>query len=257
MPFYIAEYLADTQHLNSEENSAYLLLLFAMWRQGGQLENDARKLARIARINPRRWHLVAPEVMAFFDDDGSFITQRRLLREYEKAMSKSEKRSASGMAGARAKALKRKEMDQANGERSLKHSLDTRYKILEREKETRAEASEAFEAWWGAYPNRVGKDAAKRAYASALQSGADPDEMLRAVERYRLGKPSGQAWANPATWLNNRRWTDEPLAPEDQPGRRSTIKQRIRDAFLRSEGFETAPLDDDDGMRIDLTATRS
>lgn len=130
MQLYIADYMGDTQHLTTEQHGAYLLLLMTMWRHGGRLPNDASKLARIARVSPRRWHLVAPEVMPFFIVDGSDITQKRLGEEYQKATSISEKRSVNGKAGGDAKALKNKEQAVANAIVLPEHSQipDTRTK---------------------------------------------------------------------------------------------------------------------------------
>lgn len=122
MQFYVADYLGDTQHLTTEQHGAYLLLLMAMWRTEGKLPNDAGKLARIARVGLRRWHVVAKEVMPFFEIDGDFITQKRLVEERKKAVSISEKRSASGKLGGRAKSLKNNDTDLANAKQMHKHS---------------------------------------------------------------------------------------------------------------------------------------
>jgi len=130
MQLYVADYMGDTQHLTTEQHGAYLLLLMTMWRHGGRLPNDASKLARIARVNLRRWHSVSPEVMAFFTVEGDAITQKRLSEEYQKATSISEKRSASGKAGGEAKALKSKQQGLANAIVLPQHSQipDTRSK---------------------------------------------------------------------------------------------------------------------------------
>lgn len=122
MQFYVADYLGDTQHLTTEQHGAYLLLLMAMWRSEGKLPNDTGKLARIARVGLRRWHIVAKEVMPFFEVDGDFITQKRLVEEHKKAVSISEKRSASGKLGGRAKSLKNNDTDEANAKQMYKHS---------------------------------------------------------------------------------------------------------------------------------------
>jgi uncharacterized protein YdaU (DUF1376 family) len=122
MQLYVADYLGDTQHLTTEQHGAYLLILMAMWRHGGKLPNDETKLARIARVSARRWHLVAADIMDFFDVEGDEITQKRLVEEYQKCASISEKRSVIGKRGGDAKALKSKESGLAKAKQLLKHS---------------------------------------------------------------------------------------------------------------------------------------
>ena len=114
MQFYPGDYLADTQHLTTEQHGAYLLILMAMWTQGGALPNDEKKLARIAGVATRRWHVVGPDVVDLLTVEGDQITQKRLQRERQKADSKSEKRSVSGAKGGRSKSLKNKEPALAN-----------------------------------------------------------------------------------------------------------------------------------------------
>jgi len=64
-----------------------------------------------------------------------------------------------------------------------------------------------FEAFWRAYPRKVGKLAAERAYGKARKL-ATAEELLAGVARYR--KPSYADWCHPTTWLNQGRWLDEP-----------------------------------------------
>lgn len=124
MQLYVADYLADTQHLTTEQHGAYLLLLMTMWRNAGSLPNDEKKLARIAHVSLKRWHIIAGDVMAFFDITDDRITQKRLSEELQKAVSKSEKRKTSGSLGGKAKSLKNNEQGLANASVLLKHSSE-------------------------------------------------------------------------------------------------------------------------------------
>jgi uncharacterized protein YdaU (DUF1376 family) len=45
MQFHIAEYLADTSHLTTEEHGAYLLLIFNYWQRGNYRSLDSRSVA--------------------------------------------------------------------------------------------------------------------------------------------------------------------------------------------------------------------
>ena len=114
MQLYVGDYLADTLDLTCEEHGAYLLLLMTMWRNGGKLPNDTRKLARVTRLSAKKWGAVWAEIGRFFDDDGEHITNARLTKEYQKAASKSESRADAGSKGGAAKALKYKERHVAN-----------------------------------------------------------------------------------------------------------------------------------------------
>jgi hypothetical protein len=68
-----------------------------------------------------------------------------------------------------------------------------------------------WSAFWAAYPRRVGKGQARRAWAKAIRT-ADPADIITGAERYaeqRAGQDA-QFTAHPATWLNGERWTDQP-----------------------------------------------
>ena len=72
----------------------------------------------------------------------------------------------------------------------------------------------AFDRFWVAYPRHQGKEAARKAWAKIRPDDALLAEMLAALERQRASdqwrKDGGQFIPLPATWLNGRRWEDEP-----------------------------------------------
>jgi hypothetical protein len=70
-----------------------------------------------------------------------------------------------------------------------------------------------FDAFWAEVPRKVGKEAARKAYASALKK-TDAATIFDGICRYakeRAGKDE-QYTAHPASWLNAGRWDDAPRA---------------------------------------------
>jgi uncharacterized protein YdaU (DUF1376 family) len=113
--FFVGDHLASTAHFTTEEQGAYLLILFAMWQQDDcSLPNDQTMLARIARADARRWKEIGPNVMAKLAVEGDRVTQRRLREEHQNAIALSGKRKRSGREGGRSKALRNKEAAIAN-----------------------------------------------------------------------------------------------------------------------------------------------
>ena len=122
MPFYPGDYLGDTMHLTLEQHGAYVKLMLCMWRTGGWLEDDPKKICQILSITKGRWAKLKPSIERFFIyQDGKF-SQQRLLKEREKAREKSAKNSSSGKLGAEAKRRKYKETDLANAKDSPKRN---------------------------------------------------------------------------------------------------------------------------------------
>lgn len=70
---------------------------------------------------------------------------------------------------------------------------------------------QAFDQFWHRYPHKVGKQDAAKAFAAAMKRGGVTLEvMLAALDRYIRAKPPDRAWCNPATWLRQGRWEDDP-----------------------------------------------
>jgi uncharacterized protein YdaU (DUF1376 family) len=94
MPFWTDAYLADTQHLTTEEHGAYLLLLFQAWRSHDcSLADDDDMLSRQAGVSIAKWKAMKPIIMSFWklDKRRKRWVQKRLKIEREKATVKKAK----------------------------------------------------------------------------------------------------------------------------------------------------------------------
>lgn len=96
-------------------------------------------------------------------------------------------------------------------------------------KRARTTGNEDFDAFWAAYPRKVDKQDALRAYAKAL-AVVDAATLLAAAKAhaayYAKAGRDAENIPHAATWLNKRRWDDE-LGPEHVP--------RDPEQFLRDE----------------------
>lgn len=67
-----------------------------------------------------------------------------------------------------------------------------------------------FEIFWSAYPTKVGKQPARKAFGKVK---VPVETLVAAIERQKCSsqwsKDGGQYIPNPATWLNQCRWEDE------------------------------------------------
>lgn len=102
---------------------------------------------------------------------------------------------------------------------------------------TRASEVDQFDEFWRAYPKKVDKAAARKAFARLVKAGADPATITAGAERYR-------AWAaaltgedrrfvkGPERWLNAGCWDDELEARVRPAGRVEAVHQRNAQVVL-------------------------
>lgn len=103
---YVADYLADTMHLSTEEHGAYLLLIFNYWQTGKPIPKA--RLSRIARVPNDRWPAVEASLNEFFNDNGNEWVHERIERDLLAVDSTRNQRSAAGKASAAAKRPEKK-----------------------------------------------------------------------------------------------------------------------------------------------------
>ncbi len=99
--------------------------------------------------------------------------------------------------------------------------------------------------FWPAYPHKVGKPAALRAFGPARKR-ASLEDILAGLGRYKRDKPPDRAWCNPATFLNQDRFADEPAAPSARagPNGRETMGSVMMDLLGAASGRENERFDE-------------
>jgi len=79
------------------------------------------------------------------------------------------------------------------------------------------ELEASFGRFWAAYPRRVAKVGAFKAWAKLKPDALLVERILKAVNEHKRSvswlRDAGQYIPYPATWLNERRWEDEIIAP--------------------------------------------
>lgn len=248
MPLYVADYLADTRRLTMAEHGAYMLLIMEYWRNGG-LPDDEMRLARIVGATPDEWAKVRDNVAELFQPGWR---HKRIDAELAKSRDKSEAAKASasrrwqskGNANAYANAMPTQCEGNANAmlpqpQSHISPSLRSGDIRAGRASASEAkEAAQAFERFWTVWPNKIGKPVAAKAYFKIWR---ETDAIIAGVERYILDKPPDRPWLNPSTFLNQRRWEDDPApvanaraGPSERPQKMSAITE----AILMMEGTD-------------------
>lgn len=85
-----------------------------------------------------------------------------------------------------------------------------------------------FQRFWEAYPRKVGKEAARKAFAKVK---VDVSLLLHAIQEQQQSeqwsKDGGQYVPNPATWLNQGRWEDKLPGPAADRNRIRTPEEYL------------------------------
>jgi uncharacterized protein YdaU (DUF1376 family) len=107
MPFFPADFFADTEHLTRCAAHGYLFLLGHAWLRGAKLPNDDVALARMAGVRGDQWKKIKPEIMEFWKlgPDGC-LTNSRLTKEWSWVEGNRTRNKLNGALGGRPKYLK-------------------------------------------------------------------------------------------------------------------------------------------------------
>ena len=117
----------------------------------------------------------------------------------------SDARSEAGRKGAEAKQANARFAKQNKQMQDLP-SKTSKDKDKDKDKDNSASP---FELFWAAYPRKVGKQAAKKAFSKVsvpVKTLIDAVNSQKNSEQWR--RDNGQYIPNPATWLNQGRWDD-------------------------------------------------
>ena len=232
MPFYIGDYLRDTMHLTTLQHGAYLLVLMAMWSSAsGRINFNEGNLCRITGLTPQQWKENQLVLMQFLTVENGEIFQKRLIAERIRTQHIRQTRARIGALGGRPR--KPIGLDDTKNQkvflRESKTKLTTATATVTSteppivpqggQEELPIPAvepngyTEDFKAFWDCYPRKVGKGKAFKAWRQA-KGRPTVDELVSAVNLHRdteqWKRDGGQFIPHPSTWLNERRWEDDP-----------------------------------------------
>jgi uncharacterized protein YdaU (DUF1376 family) len=123
MPWYVADYLADTAHLTTEQHGAYCLMLMAAWKRGGSLPKDDVQLAAVCRLPAPRWKAHKTILLEFFGEEPTQYSHKRVTHERAKAQEISDKKALNGAKGGSAKARNASKPDGEAGSKPLANGV--------------------------------------------------------------------------------------------------------------------------------------
>jgi uncharacterized protein YdaU (DUF1376 family) len=231
--------------LTLEERGAYNTVLDMIYSNQGKLIDDDRFIAGWMMVDLRVWKRIRTRLLELgkvYLVDG-FLRNSRADKEVDAALD----RVASAQQAGRASASKRAEVLQHNTVlRPLGRPLSTGELTGASEPKSETVSNKTndvastpvqrtlqlptttptkkenniltlssgpgteFDAFWKAYPRKVAKGRAQRAWRTAIKI-ANAATIIIAVEQFKWPEP--QFIPHPATWLNDRRWEDAKPAP--------------------------------------------
>lgn len=225
--------LEGMSNLTMEERGAYNTLLDLIYARGGAVDDDDRFIAGWQRCDVRVWRRIRARLIdleKIYVLDGSLrnskadaVVDEALAKGASVTNANRIKGQKSGAARRRIKDLDEPGANRKRTESDIEESEPEKEEVRKKESDAGASSrsqsdwpGDGFEQFWRAYPHKVGKQAALKAFAAAKRSGAPWRRVIFSLERYVAEKPRDRAWCNPATWLNQGRWDDDP-APPVQP----------------------------------------
>ena len=192
-----------------------------------ELASDARFLWLYLRSHKVGYPLGYRQMEA--DTGWSEVTVRKHLRSLESAglvrLNQTRVGSRNGKLLISLLLCQTKDFEASTFEGSESKGLNKTIKTNKTTKETtlpQGKLEGAFSEFWKAYPRKVGKVAAHKAFMKAWKDleadGGQPGDILTGVALLAAdpNKPSKEFLPHPSTWLNEGRWDDEPYPEREK-----------------------------------------
>jgi uncharacterized protein YdaU (DUF1376 family) len=201
------DFIEGTIGLPYELKTAYSFVLDRIYMQSGKLPDDPRYIAGLFGVSVRKWNALRNGLIKAgkIQAENGYLTNYRAVSELESLTKLSRKQSEN-----RARPNKNNSLESPNHH----HTEPEPEPDTEKKKETRAKRAsfpdDDFNRFWDAWPHKVGKPAARKAFPKALGVAASVEPILHGLRQYIRTKPPDRPWLNPATFLNQERWNDQP-----------------------------------------------
>ncbi len=265
---YARDWLASrsVRFMEDYQRGWYIQLLNEAWDSDPQcmLPDDDEILQRMAGVSAvsraipdfnDRW----TTVRRMFKQHGQYVCNERQMEEYASQQLRRDQAVAAGKSSAakRAEALKIIKDKHFADSTTVERPLNDRCQSVQRESNTATATAPAsapaiavcglqdspagkraskpalasgFGEFWAAYPSKVGKAAAEKAWTRIHADEDLATTILASIETQKGWRNWREGFIpNPATWLNQRRWEDEGTEAAAAPRRLNKAEQLHED----------------------------
>jgi len=213
--FHIGDFRGATSHLSNAEELAYRRLIDWYYDTEQHIPLDTQWVSRRLRVDEKDLIQVLNDFFVSCSDGWSHARCDQEIEDYHHQLTKNRQNGAKGGRPS----LKNNPLgfqSDPSGipvETHIKGShepLTINHKPITNE-DTPRKRDDLFNKFWKAYPKKVGKDAAQKAFDKRKPDESLTDKMIEVVESWK----SREEWSNikfiphPATWLNEGRWKDD------------------------------------------------
>lgn len=220
---HIGDFNTATRHLSRVERSIYRDLIDLYYETERCLTLDMKALCRrvIAR-SEEEISALETVLQEFFEETSEGWMHPRCQQDIDAYHAKAERNRQVGKLGGRPRKSKEKpsgffletEINPNQEPRTSNHKPVTKNQEITPPLPPKGETySEAFNQFWSAYPRKEAKGAAAKSWKAQKLDGKLSD-ILAGLELYKRceqwTKDQGRFIPHPTTWLNQRRWEDEP-----------------------------------------------
>ena len=216
---------ASVERLSDAEAGRFIKALYAFVRDGVEYEGSS------GREDPTIW--LALEALR--GDIESFKQKEANQKEQEEALKEKRRIAAQARWAKQNDASECKTMQVHSGasdaeiciasaseNKNKNKDIDIKESPLTGTKEKAASLDRAFDKFWAVYPRHTAKQDAKKAFTKVAPDDELLNTMLTAIQKQK----QTEQWSDPryiphpATWINGRRWEDEPQKPAQlKPGK--------------------------------------
>lgn len=242
--FYPKDFMAGTATMSLQEVGAYMRLLCYAW-DAGSVPTDPKERSRICACSRAQERELWKKVGTKFSLQNDVYLNERMEEERQKQADYRRRQSDKGKASAtvrwqpdgnRAVTTVTPRLQPDGNSSSSSSSSSSSKEQIPASKERSLPVG--FAEWWSAYPKKVSKGAALKAWTKLKPDQVVLAQMLDAL-RWQVRQPSwtkdgGAFIPHPATWLGQGRWQDEVSTPVTFPTKAAPAVPAAVDEAIRT-----------------------
>lgn len=216
--FHIGDYTSHTRGLSLFEDLAYRRIIDEYYLSESPLRGDAQQIARQIGMQDHS-DAVDYVLNKFFQPAEGQWRHDRIDADIALMNEKTAKASAAGRLSAASRSKRSTGVEQTLNERStdvqppITHNPTPKKPPTPRASRPSGVDLSLFDAFWLAYPRKVAKPEALKAWVKAKPDAELAEKIMAGLEAAKRSrdwtKEDGQYIPYPAAWLNKRRWEDQ------------------------------------------------